>query len=136
MELGSQRMGSPEPSFLTALTSCQRSVLYCLGVVLHPRFPFYSFFFFFFLNTIYNLGWFFLNWSIVDLQCCVSFRYTAKWFSYTYIYIYIHIFSDSFPLYIFCTLLRAWLSQVQASIAIHFPTWRWCLFPRLAYSCF
>ena len=25
---------------------------------------------------------FFLNWCLVDLQCCVSFRYTAKRFSY------------------------------------------------------
>ena len=33
-----------------------------------------------------------LYWSIVDLQCCVSFRYTAKCFSYTYI----HCFLDSF----------------------------------------
>ena len=31
---------------------------------------------------------FFFNWSIVHLQRCVSFRSTAKWFSYTYIYIY------------------------------------------------
>ena len=29
---------------------------------------------------------FFLNWSIVDLQC---FRCTAKWFSYIYTYIYL-----------------------------------------------
>ena len=30
-------------------------------------------------------SWFFfpfLNWSIVNLQCCVSFWYTEKWFSY------------------------------------------------------
>ena len=27
------------------------------------------------------------HWSIVDLQCCVSFRYTAKWFIYIYIYL-------------------------------------------------
>ena len=27
-------------------------------------------------------------WSIVDLQCCVSFRCTAKWFKYTYTYIH------------------------------------------------
>ena len=34
---------------------------------------------------------YFLNWSIVDLQC-FNFYCTAKWFSYTYIYIYIYIF--------------------------------------------
>ena len=28
------------------------------------------------------------NWSRVDLKCCVSFRYIAKWFSLFYIYIY------------------------------------------------
>ena len=38
-------------------------------------------------------------WRIVDLQCCVSFRCTAKWFSYTYINTYIHSFSDSFPIW-------------------------------------
>ena len=30
-------------------------------------------------------------WSVVDLQCCVNFCYTAKWFGYIYIYIYIYI---------------------------------------------
>ena len=35
---------------------------------------------------------------IVDLQCCISFRYTVKGFSYTYIDIY--YYSDYFPLYI------------------------------------
>ena len=34
--------------------------------------------------TYYMSLYFFLfYWSIVDLQYCVSFRYTAKWFSYT-----------------------------------------------------
>ena len=33
-------------------------------------------------------GWFwFFNWSVVDLQCCVHFWWTAKWLSFTYIYI-------------------------------------------------
>ena len=37
--------------------------------------------------------WFcFLIWSIVDLQYCVNFCWTAKWFSYTYTYIYIYIY--------------------------------------------
>ena len=30
----------------------------------------------------------FFNWNLVDLQCCVSFSYTAKWFSYAYMYIW------------------------------------------------
>ena len=34
---------------------------------------------------------FFLNRSIVDVQCCVSFRCIAWWLSYIYIYIYIYI---------------------------------------------
>ena len=29
---------------------------------------------------------FFLNWSIVDAQCCVSFRCIAQWLSYIYVY--------------------------------------------------
>ena len=34
-------------------------------------------------------------WSIVGLQCWVSFRCTAKWICYPYTYI--HSFLDSFP---------------------------------------
>ena len=36
--------------------------------------------------TLFSFNFF--NWSIVDLQCCVNFHCTAKWFSYTYIYTY------------------------------------------------
>ena len=36
-------------------------------------------------STLHRV-FFFFNWSIVvDLQCCVSFRCTAKWIGYTYI---------------------------------------------------
>ena len=40
---------------------------------------------FFLLLLFLFFSSFFKNWSTVDLQSCVSFRYTAKWFSYTYI---------------------------------------------------
>ena len=55
-------------------------------------------FFFFFLNKywIYFFLIFILYWGLVDLQCCVSFRCTAKWFSYAYTYI--RSFSNSFPI--------------------------------------
>ena len=35
-------------------------------------------------------------WSMVDLQCCVNLRCTAKWISFTCTYI--HCFLDSFPI--------------------------------------
>ena len=28
----------------------------------------------------------FKNWNIVDLKCCVTFRFIAQWVSYTYVY--------------------------------------------------
>ena len=34
-----------------------------------------------------------LYWTLLYLQCCVSFRCTAKWFSYTYIYSFFKFFS-------------------------------------------
>ena len=43
----------------------------------------------------FHFDFWFLWWGIVDLQCCVSFRRTATWISYTYTYV--HSFLDSFP---------------------------------------
>ena len=42
-----------------------------------------------------NIYIFKFYWSIVDLQCCINFCYTAKWLSYIYLY----PFSYSFPLW-------------------------------------
>ena len=47
----------------------------------------------------------FFYWSIVDLQHCVSLRYTAKWFSYSYIH------SFSYPL-VFAPIDNSCLSQL------------------------
>ena len=52
-----------------------------------------------FLSTLrFKLLWFlmslyFFHWSRVDLQCCVIFRYTAKWIIYIYIYTIFIFFS-------------------------------------------
>ena len=46
-------------------------------------------------------------WRIVNFQCCVSFRCTAKWFSYTYTYLFFGFFSIIGYVYLF--LLRVFL---------------------------
>ena len=59
------------------------------------------------------LVWKFIFWSIVDLQHCVNFCCTAKWFRYIYIYIYIYIF-----LFIFSSIVvyRRILNLVPCAI--------------------
>ena len=52
--------------------------------------PYLACFVSFFLTLIFY-------WSIVDLQCCVSFWCTSKWFSSTYAFI--QSFSDSFHIW-------------------------------------
>ena len=73
-------------------------------------------------------GFVFLSWSIVDLQCCVSFRYTAKWFGYTYTHISISIIFQILSPYqlvqsvqsLSCVRLFAipWIAARQASLSI------------------
>ena len=46
------------------------------------------------------------NWSIVDLQHCISFRCTARWFSYTYIYTYTYIYISLFSIMCYCKVLN------------------------------
>ena len=35
-------------------------------------------------------------WSVIDLQCCVNYWCTEKWFSYSYICVYIYIYTYCF----------------------------------------
>ena len=58
------------------------------------------------------IAFFFYYWNIVDLQYCVSFRYSAKWLIYMCVCVYICIYifsSDYFPL------------QVTIKYWIYFP---------------
>ena len=54
----------------------------------------------------------FFNWSIVHIQCCVNYCYTAKWFSYTYIYILFHygLSQDIKYSFLCCTIGPCYLS--------------------------
>ena len=40
------------------------------------------------MQTFFSFFHNFLNWSIVDVQCCVSFSCTAQWFSYIYTFFF------------------------------------------------
>ena len=46
----------------------------------------------------------FFSWSIFDLQCCVSFWCTEKWYSYAYICIYTYVYIV-FQILFHCRLL-------------------------------
>ena len=100
---------APFPCLCFVLSGC---VICCSMTSLHhhPRPHLMIVLFFFHLIElclsqllVFHFGFFFvyfpclifiLCWSIVYLQCYISFRYTVKWFSYTYIY----SFSDSCPI--------------------------------------
>ena len=60
----------------------------------------------------------FFNWSIVNLQCCVSFRCTAKWFSYTYIYIYFFRLFSLIGYYKISSIVPCWLSILYIVVCV------------------
>ena len=62
----------------------------------------------FFFNVFY--------WSIVDLQCCVSFCYVAKWFSYAYIYTFFFRF---FSILLYHRILFSVLYCSKSLLFIH-----------------
>ena len=81
-----------------------------------------------------SLGRIFKNWIIVGLQCCVSFRCTAEWFSYAHRCIYTCILVSSFfnilgyskiftivPCVI-CTLCPSCLSSIYIYVYVYTHT--------------
>ena len=46
----------------------------------------------------------FFNWIVADLQCCVNFCCTAKWFHYTYVYFFFFFW----PCHAACRFLVPW----------------------------
>ena len=60
------------------------------------------------------------NWRVVDLQCCVSFRYTAKWFSYTHIYINLFFFGV-FSILGYYKILNIFPCAIQKVLVVYLP---------------
>ena len=68
--------------------------------------------------TCYMSLYFFLfYWSIVDLQYCVSFRYTAKWFRYTCVFCIFFFILDYYKiLHIVPSAIQLFLVQFSSVI--------------------
>ena len=60
----------------------------------------------------------FLNWSIINLKCCVSCGYVAKRFSYIHLHIHILLFSLLNHVPFFAT---PWPVAHQAPLSVAFP---------------
>ena len=61
-----------------------------------------QFFYLLYCFFFFKFSFFFFKWSAVDLQHCVSFWCTTRWFSYTFV----NPFSYSFPLWFITGLPR------------------------------
>ena len=77
--------------------------------------------------------YFFFNLSAVNLQCCVSFKCTAKWFNYAYICLYaitIFKYAPTKSLVLVKFYLAQWLEPV-----LHTTLWM-CLYLDSEIQCF
>ena len=64
---------------------------------------------------------FFLNWRLVDLQCCVNFCPSVKWFSSIYVTEYIHMFFFIFfSIVIYLRILNVVPCTIQCSRTLLF----------------
>ena len=61
-----------------------------------------------------------LYWSIIDLQCCVNFTCTAKWFRYTHTHTHTrtHVYYLEFFSYSYCIILGRAPCAIQWSLLV------------------
>ena len=72
-------------------------------------------------GLLFFIHYFFLNWDILDLQCCATFSCIAKWLSYAHMYILFYIlFHYSLSREIGCSSLWAFES---CFLYLFFLTW-------------
>ena len=74
--------------------NCDVSKLWCKPTATFFKERRFSLMFSTWSDTVSGL-FFYFNWSMADLQCCVSFKCTAKGFNYTYLF-----FFRFFPLWV------------------------------------
>ena len=71
--------------------------------------------------------WKFFYWNISDLQC-VSFRHTAKWFSYIHTHINIHIYVYIYSFSEFSIIVYYKILNLFPCAILEIPTGPYCLF--------
>ena len=77
-----------------------------------------------------NIYIFKFYWSIVDLQCCINFCYTAGWFSYTYIFFFTMVYHRLF------NIVSCVVQWETPSPFFPLPHWQLQVYSRYLRVCF
>ena len=67
---------------------------------------------------------FLFYWNIVDLQCCIYFFCTAKWFSYTYMQTHTHIHIYTF-FFLFFSIMAQMVKSLPGVRETQVPSLGW-----------